>query len=95
MLVSGSSNNTIKLWNTSTNQEITTLKGHTNQVEIVCFNNDNTKLFSGNDDGTIKVWNLTNNNYNEIKTIQTSHTEVYSMAYSPLGNVFVSGGLDD
>ena len=57
-LVSGSVDNTIKLWNQSTGEEIRTLKGHDNFVRGVNFSPDGKTLVSGSADKTIKLWNL-------------------------------------
>jgi WD40 repeat protein len=56
--VSGSDDNTIKLWNVETGQEIRTLKGHDNSVSSVNFSPDGKTLVSGSADNTIKLWNL-------------------------------------
>ena len=57
-LVSGSDDNTIKLWDVETGQEIRTLKGHDNYVRSVNFSPDGKTLVSGSADRTIKLWNL-------------------------------------
>ncbi|MCA2938734.1 MAG: WD40 repeat domain-containing protein, partial [Microcystis sp. M113S1] len=57
-LVSGSDDNTIKLWNVETGQEIRTLKGHDSPVSSVNFSPDGKTLVSGSADKTIKLWNL-------------------------------------
>jgi energy-coupling factor transporter ATP-binding protein EcfA2 len=57
-LVSGSDDNTIKLWNVETGKEIRTLKGHDNWVRSVNFSPDGKTLVSGSDDKTIKLWKV-------------------------------------
>ena len=37
MFASGSEDNKIKLWDTITNKEITTLSGHTKWITSICF----------------------------------------------------------
>jgi energy-coupling factor transporter ATP-binding protein EcfA2 len=59
-LVSGSGDNTIKLWNVETGKEIRTLKGHDNLVNSVSFSPDGKTLASGSVDKTIKLWNGSN-----------------------------------
>ena len=61
-IVSGSSDNTIRVWNVDTGECIVTLEGHEgylrSSVESVGFNRDGTKIVSGSYDGTIRVWEL-------------------------------------
>ncbi|MEH2451946.1 MAG: hypothetical protein V7K20_11690 [Nostoc sp.] len=55
-LASGSEDNTIKIWNVATGQEITTLRGHSSWVQSVTFSPDGKTLASGSEDNTIKIW---------------------------------------
>jgi WD40 repeat protein len=55
-LASGSSDQTIKVWNTKTGKCVSTLTGHTGQVMSVAWNNDGTKLATGSHDNTTKIW---------------------------------------
>jgi WD40 repeat protein len=57
-IVSGSRDNTIRVWNVDTGECISTLKCHTRDVFSVRFNHDGTKIVSGSDDETIKVWEM-------------------------------------
>jgi WD40 repeat protein len=50
--------NTIKLWNVETGEEIRTLKGHDSSVNSVNFSPDGKTLVSGSWDNTIKLWNV-------------------------------------
>jgi len=55
ILVSGSLDNTIKIWNPTTGALIQTLTGHTNPVKaLTVLQNGN--LVSGSEDYTIKIW---------------------------------------
>ena len=48
--------NTIRIWNTETHEEIAILEGHTECVH--CFTLHENKLYSGSDDNTIRIWKL-------------------------------------
>ncbi|PNH11028.1 WD repeat domain-containing protein [Tetrabaena socialis] len=57
-LVSGSSDKTLRLWDTVTGQCTATLEGHTSVVSSVAFSKDGLKLASGSWDETIRLWTL-------------------------------------
>jgi len=54
-LASGSSDETIKIWDLISGQCINTLKGHSGSVNSLAVLPDN-KLASGSSDKTIKIW---------------------------------------
>jgi hypothetical protein len=92
-LVSGSDDNTIKLWNVETGQEIRTLKGHDNSVYSVNFSPDGKTLVSGSWDNTIKLWNVETGQ--EIRTLKGHDSPVRSVNFSPDGKTLVSGSWDN
>ena len=55
-LASGSSDQTVKVWDAATGQETLTLKGHTSVVASVAFSPDGKRIVSGSGDQTLKVW---------------------------------------
>lgn len=55
ILMSGSYDATVKIWDTDTGEELRTLKGHTAGVRCLQF--DDTKLITGSLDRTIRIWN--------------------------------------
>jgi WD40 repeat protein len=57
-LASGSYDNTIKLWNLATGEEIRTLRGHSQSVRSIAISPDGKTLASGSADNTIKIWRL-------------------------------------
>jgi WD40 repeat protein/energy-coupling factor transporter ATP-binding protein EcfA2 len=93
MLASGSADNTVKLWNPSTGEEIKTLTGHTDKVNGVSFSPDGKILASASDDKTVKLWNISTGE--EIKTL-TGHTHwVKSITFSPDGKMLASASADN
>jgi len=55
-IVSGSYDQTVKIWNASGGDAITTLTEHINDVTSVAFSPDGTKIISGSVDTTVKIW---------------------------------------
>ena len=56
--LSGSSDDTMKLWDASTGKEIRTFSGHIGNVNSVSFSPDGRYALSGSDDNTIKLWDV-------------------------------------
>lgn len=56
VIVSGSRDNTIKVWDMATRCCLLTLEGHTGSV--LCLQFDETKIISGSSDSTIKIWDI-------------------------------------
>ena len=120
-LASGSEDNTIILWDTTTGEHTRTLAsptgpfveptdtlvGHTDTVYSVAFSPDGRTLASGSEDSTVILWDTTTGEH--IKTLArptgpfvgptaplAGHTDtVYSVAFSPDGQVLASGSADN
>jgi WD40 repeat protein len=91
-LVSGSKDNTIKLWGVESQQELATLHGHSNRVISVVFSPDGKYLASGSYDETIRLWNVESRK--EVAALQGHTREVTAVAYSPDGSRLASSSLD-
>ncbi len=55
-IISGSEDNSIKIWERETSSEIQTLKRHSGYVTCIAFSNDDKYIISGSDDKSIKIW---------------------------------------
>ena len=88
-IISGSADNTVKIWNANTGECIKTLEGHSEYVEPVAYSPDGTKIIGGLYDGTIKIWDA--NTGKCIKTLKGHAYHVESVAYSPDGTIIISG----
>jgi len=88
VLASEGRDNTVKLWNVTTGDELHTLHGGSRQVNSVTFSPDGKVLASGSWDGTIKLWDVATGG--ELDTTKHPDT-VFSVAFSPDGKVLASG----
>ena len=57
-LASGGRDDTVRLWDVATGENIKTLRGHWNDVNSVVFSPDGKTLASGSDDNTIRFWDV-------------------------------------
>ncbi|VEU20952.1 DEKNAAC101846 [Brettanomyces naardenensis] len=88
LLMTGSYDKTIKIWNVDTGKLLRTLTGHTRGVRTLAF--DDQKLISGGLDGTIKVWNYRTG---QCISTYTGHSEgVISVDFHD--KLIVSGSAD-
>ena len=55
-IVTGSGDQTAKVWDARTGTALLELKGHTGRVSSVTFSPDGTRIVTGSEDRTAKVW---------------------------------------
>ena len=56
--ISGSWNETLKLWDISTGRAIRTFRGYKDFIHSVAFSSDGQYVLSGNDDQTMRLWSV-------------------------------------
>lgn len=92
-LASGSSDNTIRLWDAATGQIKNILTDHRDDVNSVVFTPDGSTLMSGSKDKTIRVWDVATGLQKEVLTGHSA--PIYSIALSPDGSTLMSGSDDN
>lgn len=85
MVVSGSEDGTIKIWDHESGEYIRTLKGHTNTVHNVSFTPSGTHLASCSADLSIKIWDFTSQ-YNCLRTLRGHDHTISAIRFLPLIN---------
>ncbi|MDJ0705872.1 MAG: WD40 repeat domain-containing protein [Leptolyngbyaceae cyanobacterium MO_188.B28] len=91
-VVSGSEDNTVRLWDLQGNAIGEPFQGHTSDVTSVTFSPDGQTVVSGGADGTVRLSDLQGNAIGE--SFQANTLRVNSVAFSPDGQIVVSGGLE-
>ncbi|MBD2125718.1 serine/threonine protein kinase [Microcoleus sp. ZQ-A2] len=94
ILISGSDDNTIKLWQLATGEELGTLRGHSKTVSAIAMSADGEILASGSEDKTIKLWQLSTGMQIGTLTLGNWFSRdsgcVYAIAMSPQEEILAS-----
>ncbi|KAJ1975493.1 hypothetical protein H4R34_004312 [Dimargaris verticillata] len=93
VLVSGSPEKVVRVWDPRSGQAVTSLTGHTDNIRTVLVSQDGDLILSGSSDTTIKLWSLT---AGRCIATYTYHTDSIWALYSdhPRLHHFYSGGKD-
>ncbi|HEX2954757.1 MAG TPA: hypothetical protein VHR47_12350 [Bacillota bacterium] len=93
LLVTGLSDNTIKIWRVKDGAHILTLRGHTGALSCVAFSPDGLLIASGSRDRTIRLWKAGNG---ELVSVLNGHQgTVTSLDFSTDGSLLASGSEDN
>ncbi|MEN6318096.1 MAG: caspase family protein [Syntrophaceae bacterium] len=91
-VLTGGDDQTLKLWDVSTGEEIRSFTGHASLVSSVAFSPDGRYALSGSWDQTLKLWDVETGK--EIKTFNGHVNLVSSVTFSPDGRYALSGSWD-
>jgi hypothetical protein len=92
-LASGSIDKKVKIWETTSGNELLTLKGHSCIVLSLAFSPDGKRLAMASVDEKVKIWDATSGT--EIFTLSGHAGTVNSVAFSPDGNQLASASDDE
>jgi hypothetical protein len=86
---------TVRIWDSSTGEELQKLEGHSGLVTSVAISNDGTRIVSGSRDETVRIWDSSTGE--ELQKLEGHSGEVTSVAISKDGRIVVSKseGWDD
>ena len=79
-VVSGSGDNTVRLWDAATGAALQTLEGHSESVSSVAFSPDGKQVVSGSGDKTVRLWDAVTGAV--LQTLECHWSLVNSMAFS-------------
>ncbi len=93
MIVSGSTDNTVRLWNIQGDPIGQPFIGHEAYVTSVAFSPDGQVIVSSSCDRTVRLWDIQGNPI--AQPFQGHQDGIISVAFSPNGQMIVSGSLDN
>ncbi|MGI2902543.1 nSTAND1 domain-containing NTPase [Tolypothrix sp. VBCCA 56010] len=92
-IVSGSEDNTVRLWDMSGKPIGKLFTGHAKPITSVAFSPDGRYIVSGSEDNTVRLWDMSGK---QIGQPFTGHTKpIQSVAFSPNGRYILSGSEDN
>src|SRR5262245_23307237 len=91
-VLSGSLDNTLKLWDGASGRLLRTFGGHSNGVKSVAFSPDGTRLLSSGWDNTLKLWDASTGQL--LRTFEGHSSSVFAASFSPDGTGLLSGSSD-
>ena len=101
---------TIRIWDTATGKHLYSLEGHLAGISTIAWSPDSKSLASGSDDKSIRLWDVSTVSLASFCTeiinpslkgkaypvpLLGHHNYIYSIAFSPKGNMLVSGSYDE
>ncbi len=92
-LASGSSDETVRVWDAATGAAIACLRGHKGEVTTVTFDPTGQRLASGSSDKTVRVWNAATGT--EVACLDGHDKPVESLVFDPTGGRLASGTRDE
>ena len=87
VLVSGSDDQTVRIWDVNTGALTTSLYGHTSRVWSVAVSPDDKVIASGSEDNTIRLWRVQSG---RCFRIIANEQRIWSVAFSPDSQLLVS-----
>ncbi len=97
LVLSGSEDNTIRVWDVAAGEEVKALRGHGSSVRSCVFSPDGEWVLSGGDDDSVRLWNV--QGYQEVRVLHArvlaGHEDaVLAARYSRDGREIVTASRD-
>jgi WD40 repeat protein/transcriptional regulator with XRE-family HTH domain len=91
-VLTGSTDETARLWDAETGAELRRFIGHTAAVEAVAFSPDGRFAGTGGLDATARLWDVKTGK--ELRTFTDAATDVFGVKFSPDGKTLLTGNGD-
>jgi WD40 repeat protein/serine/threonine protein kinase/tetratricopeptide (TPR) repeat protein len=91
-LVSGSDDETVRIWDLATGGEAKVLGRHEGRVYSVAYSPDGTRVASHGEDEVVKIWDV--QSHSEVMTLRHHADYISRVSFSPDGKLIASGSYD-
>ena len=91
-VVSGSSDQTIRIWDATTGQQRFQLNGHVGAVHAVALSADESLIVSSGADNSVRLWDVAGGR--QLKQLAALNETMYSVAVHPNGQTVAAAGAD-
>ncbi len=93
-IISGSWDETLKLWKIESGEEIRTFKGYDNNINAVAYSSDGEFIINADtSDNNFRLSRISNGKI--LNVFKEHKTKIVSLAFSPDGNYIISGSEDN
>jgi len=92
VIASGSTDQTVRLWDVRLGQQRAQMAGHTGPVHALAFTPDESLVVSASADRTIRLWDVTGGR--QLKQLTTTEETMYAVAVHPNGQSVAIAGAD-
>lgn len=92
LAVSCSSDQTVRVWDTTTGRQKSQLNGHRGAVHAIAISQDETFAVSSGADGTLRLWDIVGGR--QLKQLARFDDTMYSLAIHPNGKRIAAAGAD-
>jgi hypothetical protein len=92
-IASASRDQTVKVWDVGTGQQVHTLTGHSGVVWKVAFSPDGSRIASCGDDRKVRVWDAATGE--EVLTLKGPAGPIFGVAFSPDGSRIAAASPED
>jgi small GTP-binding protein len=91
--LSGSADNTLRVWDLASGRCLRVLEGHTARVLSVALSADGQQALSGSEDNTVRIWKVTSGRC--LRVLEGHTASIWSVALNADGKQALSGSADN
>jgi WD40 repeat protein/tetratricopeptide (TPR) repeat protein len=90
-LATGSSDNSVRLWDSRTGEQVLVLRGHTKHITAMSYSPDGSRLATCSEDNSIRLWDPRTGRQGSVIRGRSDDSYPRSLCYSPDGTRLASG----